>query len=507
MASTAMTSASGKSFSTNPKTGVAYPLPDSATDRAAIDRFLAANRGKKIIVVQGLGFVGAVMALVCANSPGREYAVLGVDLPTAEAWWRIQSLNDGVFPLSASDPKIGEFFATARSAGNFYATFDPYAYSVADVIVVDINLDVKKTTDSEGVLNGFSVDLTAFRKAIETIGEQCRPDVLVVIETTVPPGTCQRVVWPILERCLANRGLPTAALRLGHSYERVTPGPNYVDSIREFPRVYAGIDDSSAAATEAFLRTIIDVDKCPLSKLSNTTASEIAKVLENSYRALNIAFIVEWSRFAEEAGVDLYAVVDAIRRRPTHSNLMYPNIGVGGYCLTKDPLLASWARTALLDGAGPLECTEGAVRTNDQMPTYAFRLLQEWGGAVRGKKLLLMGVAYRGDVGDTRFSPVDAFHDHLVASGATVAAHDPFVPHWPEKDVHTADSLGAALLDKPDIVVISAGHSEYREEATTMALLKAEPCLIFDAIGLLSADQIATLKTRHRVKVLGRGDL
>ena len=169
-----------------------------------------------------------------------------------------------------------------------------------------------------------------------------------MIETTVPPGTCENVVKPIIEKQLTKRGFGSEDFYLGHSYERVMPGPQYIDSIREFPRVYAGINEISAILVEKFLKTIIDTSKCNLTRLENTNATEMAKVLENSYRAMNIAFAVEWSRFAEEAGVDLYAIVDAIRVRPTHNNLMYPGIGVGGYCLTKDPLLASWARTAFL---------------------------------------------------------------------------------------------------------------------------------------------------------------
>ena len=98
------------------------------------------------------------------------------------------------------------------------------------------------------------------------------------------------------------------------------PGPEYIDSIREFPRVFAGINETSADAVEEFLNTIIDLSKCEITRLEHTNATEMAKVLENSYRAMNIAFVVEWSRFAEEAGVDLFAMVNAIRARPTHSN-------------------------------------------------------------------------------------------------------------------------------------------------------------------------------------------
>src|SRR5205085_2799389 len=143
----------------------------------------------------------------------------------------------------------------------------------------------------------------------------------------VPPGTSGKIVKPLLEESLEKRGLPIDQLKEGHSYERVMPGPKYVDSIQNFYRVFSGVDEKSAAAAEAFLRTVIRTDEYPLTRLGNTHATEMAKVLENSYRAMNIAFMVEWSRFAEEAGVDIYEVVNAIRMRPTHKNIMLPGLG------------------------------------------------------------------------------------------------------------------------------------------------------------------------------------
>ena len=213
---------------------------------------------------------------------------------------------------------------------------------------------------------------------------------LVLVETTVPPGTSQKVVRPILEECLQQRGLPTDQLKVGHSYERVMPGPKYIDSIQNFYRVFSGTDEASADATEKFLRTVISTNEYPLTKIGNTQATEMAKVLENSYRAMNIAFMVEWSRFAEEAGVNIYEVVNAIRMRPTHKNIMLPGLGVGGYCLTKDPLLASWARMNLFGSEEPLQQSETGVHINDQMPHFCFSVfaisIQRF---VEGKKVLL----------------------------------------------------------------------------------------------------------------------
>ena len=493
--------------SINALTKEAYTIPEDLDDEQNIEDFLARNRGKKVIVVQGLGFVGAVMALVCANALTEEYTVIGIDLAREDTYWKIRSINDGIFPLVADDPKIAEFFDNAKAKGNFLATYDPVAYKYADVVIVDINLDVQKQSYEAGGLNDFDVNLNGFKAAIQSIGRNCRDDVLVLVETTVPPGTCDQVVKPIIEDELVKRELTLKNYRLGHSYERVMPGPQYIDSIREFPRVYAGVDETSADAVEGFLKTIIDVSKCEITRLDHTNATEMAKVLENSYRAMNIAFAVEWSRFAEEAGVDLYAMVNAIRARPTHANLMYPGIGVGGYCLTKDPLLASWARKSHFGSTSDLEMSINGVSVNDQMPKFAFDRLVQVFGDVSDRKVAFLGVSYRGDVGDTRFTPVEPLVEMVRETGAKIVLHDPFVSYWEEQKCDVESDLSAVLDTTIDLVVVSAGHSQYKLESTIDKLMALNPALIYDTIGLFDKKKLLILQSKHKVSVLGRGDL
>jgi nucleotide sugar dehydrogenase len=472
-----------------------------------LEKFISSNSEKEVVLVQGLGFVGSVMSLVCANAIKGDYAVIGVDLPTDQGKKIIDCLNNGKFPLVAEDPKIDQLFKKSIENGNFFATTETDAYKFADVIIVDINLDVEKDNHNSGKLINYNVDLSVFKKAISSIGLNCKEDALILVETTVPPGTCLEVVKPVIHNCLKERNLSLYKIKIGHSYERVMPGPGYIDSIQNFYRVYSGIDEKSADAVESFLHTIIRTDEYPLTRLGNTNSTEMAKVLENSYRAMNIAFMVEWSRFAEEADVDLYEVVNAIRLRPTHANLMYPGIGVGGYCLTKDALLASWARQNLIGKNEPLSQSEKAIGINDQMPRYAFEFLQKQYLKLSSTAVLLLGVSYRGDIGDTRFSPVKKLYDYLSETKAIISCHDPYVKYWEEQSLEIEQDLMHLIGSSPDIIIISTGHTIYKHKKTVNALLDLDPTFIYDTIGLLSNDQINMLKEKHTVKVLGRGDL
>lgn len=499
-------------FSGCPITKKQYEIPSAEeSEKKLVDKFLSNNAGKPTVVVQGLGFVGSVMSLVCANAISADYAVIGIDLPSRNSFWKIASFREGRLPLSSSDPKVEEFFDNAIRKGNLMATYDPYVFSVADVVIVDVNLDVSKNSGQEGELLNYDINLDAFKNAIKAIADHCKPDVLIVIETTVPPGTCENVVLPILKSGLSARNLDSDSFRLGHSYERVMPGPNYIDSIQNFYRVYSGINEESAESTETFLRTIIKTDEYPLTRLKNTNATEMAKVLENSYRAANIAFMVEWSRFAEEAGVDIYEVVRAIRMRDTHKNMMLPGIGVGGYCLTKDPLLASWSRQKIFDSQEGLSQSEQGVRINDQMPYFAFRFLvrnlESLSKNIQGLKILLLGVSYRGDVGDTRYSPVELFCKLLISAKCEVSAHDYFVQYWEECSLPVNTDIENALSDDFDVLAITTAHSQYKSNQYLMEVLEERSDLIvFDTVGLFNEKELSMIKLKHHMLVLGRGD-
>jgi len=493
--------------SQSPLTGNTYPIPSQADDDLqALEAFVAQHADKQIVVVQGLGFVGAVMSLVVANSAGNDYAVIGVDLPTPLSYWKIREINDGHFPVVSSDPKVASFYQHSRERENFIATCNPQAYRFADVIVVDINLDVQKQSSVNKELLDFDVDMTPFRKACTSFAQHCKQDVMVLVESTVPPGTCLHIVKPIMDEVFQQRGLPLA-YRLAHSYERVMPGPNYIDSIQNFYRVYSGIDVDSEQAVESFLRGIIKTDEYPLTKLGSTTATEMAKVLENSYRAMNIAFMEEWGQFAQEANVNLFEIVDAIRMRPTHRNIMLPGLGVGGYCLTKDPLMASWAKQNIFNSEQPLKQSIQAVRINDQMPQHSIEMVKaSLGGDVAGKKILLLGVSYLNDVGDTRYTPIELMYDGLLADGATVALHDSLVAFWEERELPVETDLSVVLAGEYDAIVVTTMHSEYKQSELLPAYFNAHPdTVLVDTWGVLDLNNYDVANSN--IHVIGRGDL
>jgi UDP-N-acetyl-D-glucosamine dehydrogenase len=344
-----------------------------------------------------------------------------------------------------------------------------------------------------------------FKSAIRTLGELVSPGVLILVETTVPPGTCEQVVVPILRDEALKRGVDPASILVAHSYERVMPGPQYFNSIVNFWRVFAGATPEAADACRDFLSKIINVEEFPLRELQATTASETAKVLENSYRAVNIAFMEEWGRFAETMGIDLFEVIAAIRDRPTHNNIRQPGFSVGGYCLTKDPLFAGFsARQFSAESELNFPFSFLALETNRQMPIANLDRLEKLLGSLKGKTILLMGVAYRSEVDDTRNSGSEIFLREAVQRGAEIRCHDPFVNYWSELDLHIEAAFPAAELI--DAVVFAVPHTAYCELDVVGWLGHARP-LVYDCDNVFTDETRRLLRAAgHRVESTGRGD-
>lgn len=457
-----------------------------------------------VVCVQGLGFVGTAMSVAIArtfflkgNSTAR---VVGVDVDTQQGRERVLKINQGVLPFASSDSDMHACLSEVVEAGILTATTDVEVFSQAAVTVVDVNLDIDLTTQPA------TVDFTGFDAAIRTLGSRMPDGSLLIVETTVPPGTTEHRVVPIVQEELAKRGLPKDAISTAHSYERVMPGLNYLASIVNYWRAYAGSSRTAADKCEEFLSGLINVGDYPLKRLPNTTASELAKVVENAYRAANIAFADEWGAFAEHIGVDLFKVIDAIRVRPTHSNLMEPGLGVGGYCLTKDPLFAEVAAHSLFqDFKGNFPISRASVEINAKMPTRTFDAIKHiCGGELDSKRVLILGASYRPDVGDARSSPSAKLTNMLLADQATVRVWDPLVTTWEIPSVPIEPTLPKSF--DFDVIVFAVGHTDLKQLDVQDWLRGTSPLLI-DANHVLSEHQRNLLLdgTELRLFSIGRG--
>ena len=476
----------------------------NANDTQATTPGFRVDTSRPVVCVQGLGFVGSAMSVAVANAcdgAGRPlYSVVGVDLPNEAGRHRIASIAAGEMPFPGADPDLDRALARAHEAGNLTATDDPAVFALADVVLVDINLDIDWAAPQPEVRFG------GLQRAVDDLAARLKPGALVIVETTVPPGTCERVIAPRLAAGLEARGLPPDAVRLAHSYERVMPGAQYYSSIVNYWRVYAGTTPEAAEDCERFLSTVINVRDYPLTRLGSTTASETAKVLENSYRAVTIAFMEEWGRFAEAVGIDMFEIVGAVRTRPTHANMRQPGFGVGGYCLTKDPLFGAVAARTLFDRPDlAFPFSAAAVRTNGAMPLVALdKLRHRLGGSLSGRRILLLGVSYREDVGDTRYSPSQVFVEAAEAEGACVIAHDPLVTLWPELARGVVNALpDAGTFD----AVVFTQPSRFYRDIDLAAWLKDADVALIDANNVLTDAQRRQLRDMGRsLTSIGRGD-
>jgi nucleotide sugar dehydrogenase len=495
--------------------------------------------GREIVVVMGVGFVGAVMAGVVADSVDAQKGnpnkyVIGMQRPSTRSYWKIPYINRGVAPVEAEDPEVAPLIERCvKEKKTLTATFTYEALSLADVVIVDVQCDYFKETFGD-VRQGHA-DIAALEASLKIIGEKIKPECLVLIETTVPPGTTEYVAYPIMKKAFGKRGLTDSEPLLAHSFERVMPGRNYVASVRDFWRVCSGINAAARERVREFLSDILNVKQYPLTVLDRPIESETCKIVENSYRAAILAFLDEWSVFAERNGVDLIKVIEAIKIRPTHSNMIFPGPGIGGYCLPKDGGLGVWAYHTLMGFEDDVfKITPAAIDINDsralRVPQQVRDALRNMGKIVAASKIVLLGASYREDVGDTRYSGSEIIVRKLTEMGAEIAVHDPYVKHWWElekQDTYPApdhsmkqffrnqDKLDetrvhadiATALKFADAVILAVRHKAYLDlNPDEVVKMTGRPAAIVDCFGLLDDKKIRRyFELGCEVKGLGRG--
>jgi nucleotide sugar dehydrogenase len=525
--------------------GEVFKLPrekEYEQEIARLQRIVKEQRlqGREIVVVMGVGFVGAVMAGVVADSVDAQGKpnkfVIGMQRPSTRSFWKIPYINRGIAPVEAEDPEVAPLIERCvKQKKTLMATFTYDALSLADVVIVDVQCDYFKETF--GNVRQGHADIAALEASLKIIGEKIHPDCLVLIETTVPPGTTEYVAYPIIKKAFGKRGLTDSEPLLAHSFERVMPGRHYVASVRDFWRVCSGINATARKRVSAFLSQILNVDRFPLTVLDRPIESETCKIIENSYRATLLAFLDEWSVFAERNGVDLIKVIEAIKMRPTHSNMIFPGPGIGGYCLPKDGGLGVWAYHTLMGFEDDVfKITPAAIDINDtrslRVPQLVRDALRNMGKIVAASKVVLLGASYREDVGDTRYSGSEIIVRKLAEMGAEVAVSDPYVKRWWEfekQDRYPApdhsmrrffrnqDKLNelriktdlSKVLPYADAVVLAVRHQAYLElDPDAVVEMIGRPAAVIDCFGLLDDNKIRRyFELGCEVKGLGRGHI
>lgn len=497
--------------------GKEFPLPskeDYENEVAKVRELAkkARDSGNQVVVVQGLGFVGAVMAAIVAQAEKK--FVIGLQRASKRSYWKIPYINQGVSPIESEDPKVKEIIKSGVEKGKLYATYVDEAISLGEVVISDIQCDVKKLRFGNSKV--FTVEIEPFIEASKKVASLINPSSLYLIETTVPPGTSEYIVKPIFEDAFKNRiaselrnlkkksldevretvrnsdflkeleedvvsyienptkekekeivekALKNHSPRIAHSYERVMPGREYVDSVVNFPRVFSGIDEISADMAQKFLSEVLTGPNARLTKLATPTDSEFAKCAENTYRASIIALGRALGRMAEIMNVNLTEVVDAIKVRPTHRDIMAPRTPTtGGYCLPKDPLFLLWSLKNVPEFKERLsnENKEALKRVmdlislivdiNDTDGIHAVELVEEElkkiGKKLRGSKVLVAGASYREDVADTRYASYETIVRYLKEKGAEVSVTDPYVKSLPELEYQEEDKYSLAKFFK-----------------------------------------------------------
>jgi len=533
-----------ENYSISPS-GEKFPLPkpeDYMTEFESLKKRVELERAKnrEIVVVMGVGFVGAVMAAIVADTTDKKTGqpskfVIGMQRPSARSYWKIPLLNRGISPVKAEDPEVDPMIARCvMEKKTLIATYTYDVLKLADVVVVDVQCDYLK--EDLGNVRSGQTDMAALEASLHVIAQHIPAEALVLIETTVAPGTTEQVAYPIMKKVFKKRGIESDPL-LAHSYERVMPGRHYVASIRDFWRVCSGINEKAKERVVKFLNEVLNTEKYPLTVMDRPIESETAKIVENSYRATILAFLDEWSLYAERNGVDLVKVIKAIKVRPTHSNIIFPGPGIGGYCLPKDGGLGLWAYKHILGFEDDIfKITPMAIDINDTRGLHVGQLtrdaLRNMGQPIAAADILVLGAAYREDVGDTRYSGSEIVIRKLAEMGAEIKVHDPYVEHWWEfeqqdtfpgigqsksrffrnqeklKEIHVEKDLDKALKGV-EAIIIAVPHKAYLDlDPDKVVELIGHPTAVIDCFGVLTDDKIRRyFQLGCEVKGLGRGHI
>lgn len=393
------------------------------------------NRTATVAVV-GLGYVGLPLVVEFAAAG---FNVLGVDV-IAE---KVEQINQGHsyiedVPTARMQPLVAQ--------GKIRATADYAELAQVDAISICVPTPLRKTKDP---------DMSFVVAAVEEIAKIAHPGMLIVLESTTYPGTTMELIVPKLEE----QGLKAGeTIFIAFSPERIDPG-NKTYQVRNTPKVVGGVTPACSEVTAALYGTSID----HIVPVSSTTTAEMVKLLENTFRAVNIGLVNEVALMCDKLGVSVWEVIDAAASKPFGFMPFYPGPGLGGHCIPIDPLYLSWKLKTLNYTARFIEL---ASEINTSMPHYVVTkvtdALNDVSKSVRGARIVVLGIAYKRDIDDVRESPALDVIELLRERGAQVVYHDPYVPSVRMSDgIMTSDSYSTELLENADCVVIVTDHRAF----------------------------------------------
>ncbi len=406
------------------------------------------------VAIIGLGYVGLPLAQEASRAG---LAVLGFDVSEPV----VSSLNAGTSHVDdLSDADIAEMLAAG-----FRATTDPAELKGAETLVICVPTPLSEDGGP---------DLGAVRSAVDTIAPRLQPGSLVVLESTTYPGTTDEVVRPALEAGGLRAGTD---FHLAFSPERIDPG-NPTFGAKNTPKVVGGHTPACGDRAAEFYGRFVDT----VVRAKGTREAETAKLLENTYRHINIALVNEMARFCHDLGIDLWDVIHAASTKPFGFQAFFPGPGVGGHCIPIDPNYLSYNVRARL--GYPFRFVELAQEINATMPAYvvqrAQNLLNEDSKPLRGSTVLILGVTYKPNIADQRESPAVPVARHLADRGARVLYHDPHVLKWTAAGdaVTRAEDLEESVASA-DLTILVQNHREY-----DVAALSASARRFFDTRGV-----------------------
>jgi UDP-N-acetyl-D-mannosaminuronic acid dehydrogenase len=397
--------------------------------------------------VVGLGYVGIPLAAVLAD---RGYNVVGVQRRSPRSGWKINWLNKGRSPIKGEEPLLTKLIHKTVRNGKLRVVDDYSEIKDSNIIVITVQTPLNSEKKP---------DLANLKDVCHKIGEKLSVNALVCLESTVPPGTTEKFVKPIIEK---TSGLTVGnEFNLVYCYERVTPG-RLIENLLTLPRVIGGVTESCTDRGIEFYRSICDASLFKTDPL----VAEVSKLVENSHRDVNIAFANEAACICRELGVDFHKVRKMVNTLPyregegnPYRNILDPGAGVGGHCLPKDPIFLLHALSEKKNSYDPRLIPAGR-EINDSMPEIMFSLIKEALGESKKKiqesKIGILGLSYKENTGDTRNSPTLRLIDKL---NAPVKVHDPYVQNH---SVVKPQPLIDTILGS-DCLVVMTKHNQYRE--------------------------------------------